>query len=128
MSLTWISCSGRSARSSWTASSTRRRRSSWRGVIVSGRCGPTATSLIERARYRGARLTNRNPVLKTGSTSTRGKHVGMPSDIGIIDTMIGFPHKDMKETYAFITRQTKDRESKEDFAFPAQYMFKNVPE
>ena len=52
----------------------------------------------------------------------------MPSDIGIIDTMIGFPHRDMKETYAFITRQTKDRESKEDFAFPAQYMFKDVPE
>src|SRR4051812_9426043 len=54
--------------------------------------------------------------------------MGMPTDIGIIDTMIGFPHKDMKETYAFITRQTKDRESKEEFAFPAQYMFKNVPE
>src|SRR3954454_24274626 len=52
----------------------------------------------------------------------------MPSDIGIIDTMIGFPHKDMKETCAFITHQTKDRESKEEFAFPAQYMFKDVPE
>jgi predicted TIM-barrel fold metal-dependent hydrolase len=54
--------------------------------------------------------------------------MAMPKDIGIIDTMIGFPHKDMRETYAFITRQTKDRESKEDFAFPAQYMFKDVPE
>jgi predicted TIM-barrel fold metal-dependent hydrolase len=42
--------------------------------------------------------------------------------------MIGFPHKDMKEVYAFITRQTKDRESKEDFAFPVEYMFKQVPE
>lgn len=52
----------------------------------------------------------------------------MPSEIGIIDTMIGFPHKDMKETYAFITQQTKDRESKESFAFPVEYMFKDVPE
>src|SRR5262249_16838297 len=52
----------------------------------------------------------------------------MPTDVGIIDTMIGFPHKDMKQTYAFITRQTKDRESKEDFAFPVEYMFKHVPE
>ena len=37
----------------------------------------------------------------------------MPTDIGIVDTMIGFPHKDMKDVYAFITRQTKDRESKD---------------
>jgi predicted TIM-barrel fold metal-dependent hydrolase len=54
--------------------------------------------------------------------------MGMPSGIGIIDTMIGFPHGDMKEVYAFITRQTKDRESKEKFAFPAEYMFKQPPE
>jgi predicted TIM-barrel fold metal-dependent hydrolase len=50
------------------------------------------------------------------------------ASIGIVDTMIGFPHKDMKDVYAFITRQTKDRESKESFAFPAAYMFKDVPE
>jgi predicted TIM-barrel fold metal-dependent hydrolase len=54
--------------------------------------------------------------------------MAMPSGIGIVDTMIGFPHHDMKEVYAFITRQTKDRESKESFAFPAEYMFKQVPE
>ena len=51
----------------------------------------------------------------------------MPSDIGIVDTMIGFP-SDMKETYRFITDQTRDRESREDFEFPAEYMFKDVPE
>ena len=33
----------------------------------------------------------------------------------------------MKERYAFITDQTKDTESKEDFAFPVEYMFKDVP-
>jgi predicted TIM-barrel fold metal-dependent hydrolase len=54
--------------------------------------------------------------------------VTMPTDIPIIDTMIGFPVKDFKETYGFITRQTKDRESKEDFKFPVEYMFKGVPE
>jgi uncharacterized protein len=52
----------------------------------------------------------------------------MPSGIGVVDTMIGFPHRDMKETYAFITRQTRDRESKESFEFPVEYMFKDVPE
>jgi hypothetical protein len=51
-----------------------------------------------------------------------------PFDVGIIDTMIGFPAKDMKETYAFITRQTRDRESREQFEFPAEYMFKNSPD
>ncbi len=52
----------------------------------------------------------------------------MPTDIGIIDTMIDFPHPDMKETYRFITRQTRDAESKESFEFPVEYMFKDVPE
>ena len=54
--------------------------------------------------------------------------MAMPAGIPIIDTMIGFPHPDMKATYAFITRQTKDRQSKEDFEFPVEYMFKQVPE
>ena len=54
--------------------------------------------------------------------------MGMPTDIGIIDTMIGFPHEDMKAVYRFITRQTKDRQSKEEFEFPVEYMFKDVPE
>jgi uncharacterized protein len=54
--------------------------------------------------------------------------MGMPTDVGIIDTMIDFPKADMKETYRFITEQTRDRESKEDFEFPAEYMFKDVPE
>ena len=53
--------------------------------------------------------------------------MGMPSGIGIVDTMIGFPHKDMKAVYSFITKQTHDRESKEEFQFPAEYMFKQVP-
>jgi hypothetical protein len=54
--------------------------------------------------------------------------MAMPPGIGAIDTMIGFPSGNMKEVYAFITRQTKDRQSKEEFAFPAEYMFKQVPE
>ncbi|MGH9259946.1 MAG: amidohydrolase family protein [Acidimicrobiales bacterium] len=51
-----------------------------------------------------------------------------PFDIGIIDTMIGFPAADMRELYSFITQQTKDKESREDFQFPAEYMFKDVPD
>ena len=54
--------------------------------------------------------------------------MGMPSGIGIVDTMIGFPHQDMAATYAFITKQTKDKQSKDEFEFPVEYMFKNVPD
>jgi len=53
--------------------------------------------------------------------------MAMPTNVPIIDTMIGFPMRDVAQTYAFITQQTKDVESKEQFAFPAQYMFKDVP-
>ena len=52
----------------------------------------------------------------------------MPRDIGAVDTMLGFPHHDIKEVYRFITRQTRDTQSKEEFDFPVEYMFKDVPE
>ena len=53
--------------------------------------------------------------------------MGMPTNVPIIDTMIGFPMRDVAKTYDFITKQTKDAESKNEFSFPAQYMFKDVP-
>ena len=61
---------------------------------------------------------------RSGEDSTR---MGMPKDVGVVDTMVGFPHADMKEAYRFITRQTKDVESQEEFEFPVEYIFKDVP-
>ncbi|MBX6391190.1 MAG: amidohydrolase family protein [Frankia sp.] len=52
--------------------------------------------------------------------------MAFPSGVPIIDTMIGFPTPGTSQ-YDFIRRQLKDAESKA-FAFPAQYMFKNVPD
>jgi len=52
--------------------------------------------------------------------------MGMPTDVGIIDTMIGFPTEDFSQ-YDFIRKQTKDAQSKEEFDFPVEYMFKDVP-
>src|SRR3954468_11282598 len=49
----------------------------------------------------------------------------MPTDIGIIDTMIGFP-TDFSH-YEFIRQQAKDRATKEDLEFPVEYLFKGVP-
>jgi predicted TIM-barrel fold metal-dependent hydrolase len=57
----------------------------------------------------------------------RSDSMGMPTNQPVIDTMIGFPMRDVSKTYAFITNQVKDKESKEEFSFPAQYMFKDVP-
>jgi len=54
--------------------------------------------------------------------------MAMPEGLPVIDTMIGFPAKDMKAQYAFITQQTKDAESKDDFEFPVEYMFKAPPD
>ena len=48
----------------------------------------------------------------------------MPKDIGIVDTMIGFPAEDFA-MYDFIRAQLKDGST--DFDFPVEYMFKQVP-
>ena len=50
--------------------------------------------------------------------------MAMPSDVGIIDTMIGFPASDFSQ-YDFIRKQLKDDST--EFEFPVEYMFKNVP-
>ncbi|MFP6814785.1 MAG: amidohydrolase family protein [Pseudomonadales bacterium] len=48
----------------------------------------------------------------------------MPGNIGIVDTMIGFPADDFDQ-YDFIRKQLKDGSA--GFDFPVEYMFKNVP-
>ncbi len=51
----------------------------------------------------------------------------MPTDIGVIDLMIGFPEADRRHHYDFLRANLRDHESLDDFEFPAQYMFKDVP-
>ena len=50
----------------------------------------------------------------------------MPDGIGAVDLMIGFPSADARSHYDFLRAQTKDAESAE-MEFPAEYMFKQVP-
>lgn len=54
--------------------------------------------------------------------------MGFPADIGIVDTMIGFPMADPRSRHSSIISRTKDRESREVFTTAAQYLFKDVPE
>jgi predicted TIM-barrel fold metal-dependent hydrolase len=52
--------------------------------------------------------------------------MGMPTDLPIIDTMIGFPSQDRREIYKFLSPELRDEESG-TFKMPAQYMFKDIP-
>jgi uncharacterized protein len=57
--------------------------------------------------------------------------MGMPTDIGIVDLGIGFPYKSVEEkkaAYDFFRANLKDAESVREMEFPAQYMFKTVPD
>jgi hypothetical protein len=53
--------------------------------------------------------------------------MGMPTNVPIIDTMIGFPSTDRREIYKFLAPNLRDSESRDDFKMPAQYMFKDIP-
>src|ERR1700730_1800137 len=52
--------------------------------------------------------------------------MAMPTDVRVIDLMMGLPEGHKKDWYGFMRKGFMDEESK-DMEFPAQYMFKNVP-
>ncbi len=57
--------------------------------------------------------------------------MGLPTDIGIVDLGMGFPYQSVEEkkrTYDFFRANLKDEESLKEMEFPAQYMFKQVPD
>jgi hypothetical protein len=53
--------------------------------------------------------------------------MGYPEGIGVVDLMIGFPTHDRRAVYEPMKQGIKDAETKDSFAFPAEYMFKDVP-
>ncbi len=55
--------------------------------------------------------------------------MGMPKDIGVIDTMLGIPETANRAGwYANFRPLLRDAESLQAFEMPAQYMFKGVPD
>jgi predicted TIM-barrel fold metal-dependent hydrolase len=54
--------------------------------------------------------------------------MSMPTDVGIIDLMLSIPEGPKKDWYEFLKPLVRDHESRDEFEFPAQYMFKEVPE
>jgi uncharacterized protein len=51
----------------------------------------------------------------------------MPTDLGVVDLMIGFPSAHARDKYETLRRLAKDTGSQE-MNFPAAYMFKDVPD
>ena len=55
----------------------------------------------------------------------------MPTNVPIVDLQTGFPYTSVEEkkaTYDFFRPLLKDTQSAKDFEFPAEYMFKGVPD
>lgn len=53
--------------------------------------------------------------------------MSMPTDIPIIDLMLGIPSDDAKRSYDFMRPLFRDPDSLKSFEFPVEYMFKDVP-
>jgi hypothetical protein len=53
--------------------------------------------------------------------------MGMPTDIGVIDLMLQVPGGTKRDRYRFLAGNLRDTESREEFDFPVQYIFKDVP-
>jgi predicted TIM-barrel fold metal-dependent hydrolase len=51
----------------------------------------------------------------------------MPTDVPIIDLMLGIPSGDEKRNYDFMRPLFMDEESRKSFDFPVEYMFKDFP-
>jgi uncharacterized protein len=64
----------------------------------------------------------------TKSSTSEEHDVGYSPDIGVVDLMIGFPMPDRKKVYEFMAPALRDRESRESFTSPIEYMFKEIPD
>jgi predicted TIM-barrel fold metal-dependent hydrolase len=53
--------------------------------------------------------------------------MGIPAGIAAIDLMLQIPSDDFSRKYEFLRPLLLDEESRHQFSFPAQYMFKDVP-
>jgi len=52
----------------------------------------------------------------------------MPTDIGVVDLMLQIPDGNKRDWYKFLAGNLRDAESRDEFEFPVEYMFKDVPD
>jgi uncharacterized protein len=60
--------------------------------------------------------------------SAEDSQMPIPSDIRVIDLMMNIPGEDQSAWYDFMKPLLLDRESREVFEMPAQYLFRNLPD
>ena len=60
-------------------------------------------------------------------TTASGTATPWPTGLGIVDTMFDLPFADISKVYEFLSPQLRDAQSRDDFEFPVEYMFKDVP-
>lgn len=48
--------------------------------------------------------------------------------VRIVDTLIGFARRDLRAKNEWVLSQTRDRQSREEFDAPVEYMFRDIPE
>jgi len=53
--------------------------------------------------------------------------MAMPTDVPVIDLMLGLPSEEAKRSYDFMRPLFRDKQSLGSFDFPVEYMFKDVP-
>ncbi len=53
--------------------------------------------------------------------------MSFPADVGIVDLMLDIPDDDKLGQYDFLKPLLHDKQSREDFEFPVEYIFKDVP-
>jgi predicted TIM-barrel fold metal-dependent hydrolase len=53
--------------------------------------------------------------------------MAIPAGLRAIDLMLQIPSDDFSKNYEFLKPLLLDKESREQFEFPAQYMFRNIP-
>lgn len=53
--------------------------------------------------------------------------MGIPAGIRAVDLMLQIPSDDFSKKYEFLRPLLLDKESREQFAMPAQYLFKDIP-
>jgi predicted TIM-barrel fold metal-dependent hydrolase len=54
--------------------------------------------------------------------------MGMPTDIGVVDLMLQIPDGNKRDWYKFLAGNLRDAQSLDEFEFPVEYMFKDVPD
>ena len=95
--------------------------------------GPTLRRYVYSRTY-GALSTTRAVLMRHGieHVSLRRARrtialMPIPAGLRAVDLMLQIPSDDFKSKYEFLKPLLLDRESREQFEFPAQYMFKDIP-